>query len=484
MSKKNKNKENIAVKEPATIRDYLRVGHIQILIILIAIGAFLRFYNLSNKSLWLDEASTLAMSKLSLMGIWETGFLDNNPPLFHYLTHAMLVLGESEFILRFLPALMGVAVIPIIYLIGKEVKDHNVGLVAAALMTFSPFALHYAQEAYSYSMVLLVSSLMILYYLKAIKTNTTNNWILFGLFSALAFWTHFYTFVPQMVMYIHAIIVSRKEIITREIAKLKNIAYALIITFVVSVPVMYMASYRFFTLTTNPVTYGVLGITLIPETLYRFSGFNQLFAMISLCLLVLGIIYLYVKDKQMCLLSLMMMILPIVFSVILSSHMTMNPRYLIPLLPVFFVTIACCYLIIDKIITDPRLVYVVISVILLINLIPLSTYYTNNSSEDWRGYSAKLSAATTNGDIVVAVPGYISTPLKYYYNNQTDNTIFTGADTAAEMDTALSQKANHNVYFVVTGDISAANPQGDAVQWLNTKSKPLGEYIGIYTFIA
>jgi len=492
MVKKNKPKvEEPIKKEPAavkdyltTVKEYLTLGHIQILLLLTTIGILTRFYNLSFKSLWLDEASTLAMSKLSLTEIWNTGFLDNNPPLYHYLTHLMLVFGNSEFVLRFLPALMGIAVIPLIYLIGKELKDKNVGLVAASLMTFSPFALHYAQEAYSYSMVLFVSSLMILFYLKALRNGTRNNWMLFGAFSALSFWTHFYTFVPILVMYIHILITFRNDIFAANISKLKNTAYALIITFVASVPVMYMASYRFFTLTSTAVTYGVLGIALIPETLFRFSGFNWIIAAIYLCLMIVGIIYLSIKDKTMCLLSVMMMILPIVFSVILSSHMTMNPRYLIPLLPFFFVTIACCYPILEKIISNKRLIFGVIGLIILINTTAISSYYTSYSSEDWRGYSEKLTMLTVPGDIVVAVPGYMVSPLRYYYNNATDGTTIMYADTAAEMDVALSQKANHNVYFVVTGDINAANPQGDAVQWLNTKSKALGEYIGIYTFSA
>ncbi len=102
--------------------------------------------------------------------------------------------------------------------------------------------------------------------------------------------------------------------------------------------------------------------------------------------------------------------------------------------------------------------------------------------EDWRGYAAMLSKATNPGDLVVTVPGYASTPLDYYYNNKTDGTIEVGADSASALESAVLQKTNGKVYFVVTGDINAANPQGDAVQWLETKSVALGQYSGIYTF--
>lgn len=498
MSKKrNKPIKETVVTEPATVKDYLTVDPISVvkdylttevgklLAVLTAIGAALRFYNLSGNSLWLDEATTYVLSTYDLGKIWAIGFTgDNNPPLFHWITHFMLMLGNSEFILRLLPVLMGIATIPIIYLIGKEIKDKYVGIIAAALVTFSPFCIHYAREAYSYSMVLFVSSLVILYYIKAIKTNEKKNWIIFGVLSALAFWTHFYTFVILIVMYSHAIITLRGDILSTKFKNLTNPAYALITTAVLSAPVVYMAVSRFMTISNQAVTYGVLGVALIPETLFRFSGWNWSVAGVFILTSIIGLTYLYVKNKQMLTFSLMFIILPVIISVILSSKMTMNPRYLIYLLPVIFVTMACCYALLEIIITDKRLVYAIIAIIVLVNALPLAAYYSNPTSEDWRGYSSRLTASTNAGDIVVAVPGYISTPLNYYYNNKTDGTMMMYADTLTEINAAVNQKTNGKVYFVVTGDINAVNPQGDVLQWFNTKSVALGQYSGIYTFSA
>lgn len=121
--------------------------YVQILIGLTLVGALLRFYNLAGNSLWLDEAATLSFARQSLIGIWESiAGGEFNPPLFYWLEHAMLVFGESEFVLRFLPALFGVLTIPVVYYIGTEFRDKNVGLIAAALLTFSPFHIFYSQE--------------------------------------------------------------------------------------------------------------------------------------------------------------------------------------------------------------------------------------------------------------------------------------------------------------------------------------------------
>ena len=105
-----------------------------------------------------------------------------------------------------MPALLGILTIPVFYLIGKELHDKNVGIISAALLTFSYFGIFYSQEAYSYSMVLFVFSLVILFYLLALRTDEITYWVLFGIISAIAFWTHYYVLVGLGVIYLHAII--------------------------------------------------------------------------------------------------------------------------------------------------------------------------------------------------------------------------------------------------------------------------------------
>jgi mannosyltransferase len=87
---------------------------------------------------------------------------------------------------------------------------------------------------------------------------------------------------------------------------------------------------------------------------------------------------------------------------------------------------------------------------------------------------------TRPGDFVVVVPGYVSQPLDYYYSNTSDQTIELSAYTAADLKAINAQKNNNTLFFVVTGDISAANPKGDAIAWLEQNTKSLGQKTGIY----
>ena len=456
----------------------------QILISLTIVGFILRFYNLGYNSLWLDEATTFNWSKLGFFEIWEISLTaDFHPPLFHWIEHVMLVFGESEFVLRTAPALFGILTIPVFYLIGKEFHDKNVGIISAALLTFSYFGIFYSQEAYSYSMVLFVFSLAILFYLLSLRTDKITYWVLFGIISAIAFWTHYYVFVGLGVIYLHAII-TLKDRLKKGISAGKNLLFAFSAMTIIILPLLFIVGERFFRLTGAPPTYGVLGPILIQETIIRFSGgyssLNGIITIIYLVLMVAGFVYLYTVDKNKCLFSAMFLILPIVVSVLISSKMTMNPRYLIYLLPVYLTLIAMSYPIIFRLIPNRNLLYLIVILIGVMNAPLLAEYYTNYTKEDWRGFAGIVQSKTQDGDVIVLVPSYMSAPLNYYYSNLTDKTFEYGASDSKSLEKIYQLKGNNSIFYVVTGDISAANPQGDALAWLTKNTRLDTTHTGIY----
>jgi hypothetical protein len=58
---------------------------------------------------------------------------------------AVMLLGTSDFALRLPAALFGIMTIPLIFFVGQQVFDRRVGLLAAAVYTFCPQALIWAQ---------------------------------------------------------------------------------------------------------------------------------------------------------------------------------------------------------------------------------------------------------------------------------------------------------------------------------------------------
>jgi uncharacterized membrane protein len=131
---------------------------------LMVLGAALRMLALDSKGLWLDEAFSVWLGNQSLGELF--GWLvrvDQHPPLYYTLLHFWIGLfGDSAFAVRMLSALVGTLTIPVIYLLGKRLLGVSGGLLAAAVLTVSPFHVRFAQETRMYTLLTLNAALALL----------------------------------------------------------------------------------------------------------------------------------------------------------------------------------------------------------------------------------------------------------------------------------------------------------------------------------
>ena len=116
----------------------------------------LRILLLGHKSLWLDEAFSLSVTKAGQNALWSGTFENHHPPLFYFLQKYWIRLGESEYILRLLSSLFGTASVPLIYFLGKRIAGKEVALSAAWISALSPLLIWYSQEARSYSLLIFI----------------------------------------------------------------------------------------------------------------------------------------------------------------------------------------------------------------------------------------------------------------------------------------------------------------------------------------
>ena len=455
----------------------------QMLIALTVIGFILRFYNLGFNSLWLDEASTLGFAERSLSGIWDaTASGEFNPPLFYYMEHFIIGTGVSEFTLRFIPALLGALTVPVFYLLGREVSGKAGGVVAAALVAFSSFHIFYSQEARAYAPMLFFFSIALISYLYAMRGSGTKWWALFGLFSALAFWTHFYVFIAIGILIFHALIVKREEIVKNATENLKPLAIALGIFIFASLPLIVVTVGLFFKRTASEPTWGLSGLDVINQTILMISGSSILPLAVLIVLALCGLYAVWRSDRSMLLLLVLSLVLPFIVSMLLSTKIPMSPRYMIYLIPFYFMAISGCLLLVPKGIDMKKVAVVFIAVIFIINLPALAGYYTSYSKNDWRGFAVALEQTTKDGDAIVVLPGYMSQPLDYYYSSEADETTEYKINNGDQLKEAVSEIGNNTAYYIVTWDISAADPEGGALEWLNENADYLGQYMGIFLF--
>lgn len=468
---------------PKNIKAVLFHSHYaQILLFLTVIGFFLRFYNLGFNSLWLDEAVTYDTSLKSFGEIWtiiSSG--DFNPPLFYWMEHVMLFFGNNEFILRIIPAILGILTIPLFYFVGKGLLDRNVGILAAALLAFSSFHIYYSQEARAYSAMLFFASLSILFFLKAIQENDSKNWVLFGLFSAVAFWLHFYVIVLIVSLILYSLIIQIPRFRESLIA-IKPLATGAITFLVLSFPLIIVTIQRFASRTESAPTFGAQGFALIFETFGQMSTSGDIGFFVLVSLFILGLVQLFILDKKKGLLVLTILLFTFLISYLLSFKMPMMPRHLIFLLIIFFMGIAISYRFFFMIFRDPWPLYVMMVILIIINIPVLANYYSGYSKEDWRGFSGDMQKITQDGDKIVLVPSYMNIPFDYYYSNKTDKTFEYGATTVQDLNNFSTQRENEKIFFVVTNDIIAVNPKGDEIEWLKENTKFSGQNTGIYLF--
>jgi len=128
----------------------------------VALGGFLRFYQIGSKGLWLDEAFSIWMGRQPVREMlgWLVN-IDQHPPLYYTLLHLWMILGDSAAAARSLSALFGALTIPVIYLLGHRLSDgdEKTGLLAALILALSPFHVRFAQEARMYTLLALNASL-------------------------------------------------------------------------------------------------------------------------------------------------------------------------------------------------------------------------------------------------------------------------------------------------------------------------------------
>lgn len=459
--------------------------YVQILLALTLIGALLRFYNLGFNSLWLDEASTYTISKGSFLEIWQvTAAGEFNPPLFYWVEHIMLIFGNNEVILRFIPAVLGILTIPLVYFVGKEFIDRNVGIIAAAGFAFSPFLIFYSQEARAYSMMLFFVTFAMVFYFKALKTNDPKNWAFFGVLAALAFWAHFYAMVIIAALVLYALAVQVKKI-KEDIRNLKPVSLAIVLFTVICLPLIIVTIQLFAKRSASAPTFGIQGFGIIIETFKQISGFSEIAMYLLVILFIVGIVQAFILDKNKGIFLVWVTVLTFVISYFLSYRIPMVPRYLLFLNIVFFIGIAVSYKTFCTLINNRTVIYGFMVFLLVLSTPFLMNYYSGYSKDDWRGFSQIMQKATNQGDFVVLVPGYISQPFNYYYSNTTDGTFEFSAYTAQDLAAIESQKKNTNaVYYIVTGDIYSADPSGGSLAWLKEHTMQLGQNTGIAVFIS
>ncbi len=180
--------------------------------ILMVIAGVLRFQQISKKSFWFDEGVSVAIARLDWYNfarlLWRR---EANMSLYYLLLRGWLHFGHSEAFIRALSVLAAVATIPVLYCLGRQLFDRRVGLIAATLLTVNAFHIAYSQEARSYSLFVLLSTLSVLYFVRSVQDPSPHNRRMHIATSALAVYAHFFAILLVVTEWLSLKLYERRD---------------------------------------------------------------------------------------------------------------------------------------------------------------------------------------------------------------------------------------------------------------------------------
>ncbi len=166
---------------------------------LTVLAAGLRFATLGLQAYHHDEIVTASRVLRGdfLHAMDAVGFSESAPPLYYALAWFWTQLtGTGEFGLRSVSALAGVATVPVAFLLGAELRGRPAGIAAAALVAVNPMLVWYSQEARGYALLVLLTAVSALYFVRALKGGGRRNFTVWGIASGLALATHYFALFP------------------------------------------------------------------------------------------------------------------------------------------------------------------------------------------------------------------------------------------------------------------------------------------------
>lgn len=183
---------------------------------LLLLAFLLRVLNLNGRAMWYDEAFAVLYAEKTFAQMWygtvtlvQGAAADVHPLFFYALLHGwMQWVGETPLAVRFFSAALSVGTVAVVYRLtgvlfsspfplesksehpGASRAGNRIGLLAALIVTVSPFAIAYGQEARMYALLGFSSALLILAYVMLEQGGGRGWWAVLVISGAAMLYSH------------------------------------------------------------------------------------------------------------------------------------------------------------------------------------------------------------------------------------------------------------------------------------------------------
>jgi mannosyltransferase len=422
--------------------DKHRFAVMALLVGIFFLGLGLRLYDLDGDSLWYDEVFTSVMaqrdlpSALAIIASGGGATNANQMPLMYIVTHSfILLLGNSDFIVRLQAMLFGSLSILLAYKLGEILWARSEGLMGALLLAVNPYHVRYSQEARHYALMVFLALLSLVFLLKALEEKDKRLWIGFVLCTSLSLYNHYFAFLflPAEVIFGTVVIVRNRlwrrrledpPSSVREQGALSGLAKRALMFYgsLALVGATYVPWLAALQLAISKQQLGPQMTNAAPASLQSSLSFlSGLLADyvgaeggILLLWVVLFLLGLAKSGSQRALLAALWVAIPLAFPLLVRTQQQFNPRYLIFIVPVFLLTVGRGVVFGAQWLAArlggsegrrkwPRQLGFVLAALVfgILSAAPLRGYYLMHK-QDYRGAARYLRDHMAAGDIILA----------------------------------------------------------------------------------
>jgi len=256
-------------------------------IAVIVIGIIFVSLSIFHTNMWFDESYTVGIVNHSFLDIWTIGGNDVHPIFYYWMLKILNLIFGSNILVYRIFSLIPIAILAVLgYTHIRKDFGEKTGLLFSFLVLFLPEMAKYAGEIRMYSWAMLFETLTAIYAYRLYKIEFNNkNLVIFGIFSLLGAYTHYYGLMASGIINLMLFIYLIKNL-----KEQKGNFIKFIITAAIQV-IVYVPWLICFATQINNVSHGFWISLSFPDTLIDVlnvqfcSNLNKYFALVfAICL--------------------------------------------------------------------------------------------------------------------------------------------------------------------------------------------------------
>jgi 4-amino-4-deoxy-L-arabinose transferase-like glycosyltransferase len=144
------------------------------------------FLQHGNQALWYDEADYMLRSQSMAFGIEDSLYAHKKPVLMPLLWSVFLKIGLGEIFIKLVQVLISTVTVYFVYLLGKEAKSKEVGLIMAGLLATFYLHIFFAIRVMLDDPAIMFTVLAMYFFIRWYKYHKLKDSVLAGLFLSLS----------------------------------------------------------------------------------------------------------------------------------------------------------------------------------------------------------------------------------------------------------------------------------------------------------